>query len=219
MAASFCRAVTVGRADFVPEARRSGRTARRSTAPRSAAGGARRPSRRTRSASSTMLLRRAGARVLRQLPVGVADVEHLGDHPDVERLAGPHAVALLLDVGDRLRHLLLRRPLRDPAVAARRRRAAARASTSHRSRSAAAAAAAGRGRSPTSPTYSSVHASRMPSIASSVSRPRSANGTPSASNSPSTCPAPTPRITRPPERWSSVANAFAVSSGWRYAAT
>ena len=26
-------------------------------------------------------------------------------------------------------------------------------------------------------------------------------------------------MTRPPDRWSSVANIFAVSSGWRYAAT
>src|SRR4051794_3701755 len=60
---------------------------------------------------------RAGARVRRQVPAGVADVEVLGDHAHVDRRAGPHLVTVLLEVGDRVGHLLLRSALRDPAVA------------------------------------------------------------------------------------------------------
>src|SRR5205085_6967114 len=64
------------------------------------------------------LLRWPRPRVLRQLPVGVADVQHLGDDADVERRTGPHAVTLLLDEGDRGRHLLPRGALWDPTVPA-----------------------------------------------------------------------------------------------------
>ena len=47
-------------------------------------------------------------------------------------------------------------------------------------------------------------------------RPRAASkSAPSASNSSCTCPAPTPRISRPPERWSRVAYCLAVTSGCR----
>ncbi len=50
-----------------------------------------------------------------------------------------------------------------------------------------------------------------------MSFPRRAKSTPRAANSASRCPAPQPRTTRPPESASSVRNALAVASGWRYA--
>ena len=58
--------------------------------------------------------------------------------------------------------------------------------------------------------YSSRNAAATSSIASSSSAPRRVKSTPRAANSASRCPAPTPRMTRPPDSASSVANAFAV---------
>ena len=101
--------------------------------------------------------RRAAAGVLRHSQSGVADVEVLGDHPDLDRLAGPHRVAVLVR-GTRSTRASASSAC--PAGSSRRRarrRGAARASTSPRSRSAGAAAAPGGAASPTSPTYSLVH--------------------------------------------------------------
>ena len=56
-------------------------------------------------------------------------------------------------------------------------------------------------------------------IASSDQAPRSANGAPRSSISSRIQPTPAPRMTRPPERWSSVASALAASTGWRWGRT
>src|SRR3954451_1933248 len=53
-----------------------------------------------------------------EVPLRVADVEILVDVADVEACVGPHLVAVRTDGVDRLRHLLARRALRDPTVAA-----------------------------------------------------------------------------------------------------
>src|SRR4051812_39803621 len=63
-------------------------------------------------------LGRTRPRVLRQLPAGVADVDHLRDDTDVERGPWTHTVPFLRDERDGRGHLLLRRALGDPAVAA-----------------------------------------------------------------------------------------------------
>src|SRR5437763_4941498 len=66
------------------------------------------------------LLGRSGDRAARNLPDGLADVHRLGDHADLGLGAGAHLVPARSEVRDRVRHLLAWRPLRDPAVAARR---------------------------------------------------------------------------------------------------
>src|SRR2546427_5614085 len=65
------------------------------------------------------LLGWAGDRAARHLPIWLADVHRLGDDTDLGLGAGAHLVAVSAEVGDRVRHLLARCPLRDPAIAAR----------------------------------------------------------------------------------------------------
>ena len=64
-----------------------------------------------------------------------------------------------------------------------------------------------------------AHSSRITSMYSSMRAPRSLNGTPSAENSSASHPTPTPSVTRPPERWSSVAISFAVTTTLRCGST
>ena len=64
-------------------------------------------------------------------------------------------------------------------------------------------------------TGSWVQTARIIAIPSSIRRPRSWNGTPSAANSPSSQPTPAPRISRPSEKFCSVASSLASGSGWR----
>jgi hypothetical protein len=54
---------------------------------------------------------------------------------------------------------------------------------------------------------------------STVRAARSSKGMPTPSNSSRHQPTPAPRITRPPERWSAVARALAVWTGFRYGMT
>ena len=54
---------------------------------------------------------------------------------------------------------------------------------------------------------------------SSIRAPRSWNGTPRAANSSASQPTPTPSVTRPPDRWSSVAISFAVTTTLRCGST
>src|SRR5438445_244983 len=64
-------------------------------------------------------------------------------------------------------------------------------------------------------TGSCDHTARIIAMPSSMRRPRSLNGTPSAANSGSSQPTPTPRISRPPDKFCSVANSLASGSGSR----
>ena len=64
-------------------------------------------------------------------------------------------------------------------------------------------------------TGSWVHTARIIAMPSSVRRPRSWNGEPKAANSASSQPTPAPRISRPSEKFCSVANSLASGSGWR----
>ena len=54
---------------------------------------------------------------------------------------------------------------------------------------------------------------------SSAIAPRSENGRPRSLNSASSQPTPMPKMKRPPETWSTVAAAFAATSGLRYGST
>src|SRR5262249_5519016 len=64
------------------------------------------------------LLRRPGDRAPRHLPIGLAHVHRLGDDADFRLGAGPGAITMRPEVVDRVRHLLARRPLGNPSVAA-----------------------------------------------------------------------------------------------------
>ena len=68
-------------------------------------------------------------------------------------------------------------------------------------------------------TGSSLHTAFIMAMPSSMRRPRSRNGTPRASNSASIQPTPAPRISRPCDRFCSVASSFASGSGWRIGST
>jgi hypothetical protein len=70
-------------------------------------------------------------------------------------------------------------------------------------------------KSPENVVFSPDHNARITAMYSSRRLPRSSNGTLSAANSSASQPAPTPSTMRPPERWSSVANSFAVITGLR----
>ncbi len=63
--------------------------------------------------------------------------------------------------------------------------------------------------------FSPDHSARITAMYSSSRLPRSPNGTFNAVNSSASQPAPTPSTMRPPDRWSSVANSFAVITGLR----
>ena len=64
-------------------------------------------------------------------------------------------------------------------------------------------------------TGSSLHTARIIAMPSSMRRPRSRNGTPRAANSASSQPTPAPRMSRPPDKFCSVANSLASGSGCR----
>ena len=168
---------------------------------------------------------RAAARVRADVERRLADVQPRRVHADLDRRVAAHCARGAR--GCRRSPPACPSPAR-PAAASRRRarrRAAAPAWSSRRPRSAGAAAApaAAAGRRRARVQVGAVVLRELVGERGGDQRrsPRraacrgGAKSTPRVGELASRWPAPTPRMTRPPESASSVANAFAVTSGWR----